>query len=285
MSTYSGEPAISQVSLPTAKNIASTTNATPIVVTTSGAHGIQVGSYVRVAGSDATAANGDWIAGAGTTTTTVVLTIIPGGGNAVGTGAGSAQGTILDLGFGVQATLPDDLTDDMTAASVNVPFEEVLDRTAYLLYESKTTAEKIPVNTFRIAYSQYIATGDPAVESITATTGIGTISSVFSVSVPGVSVGDTILVDVAFSASTMNNDDVTATVYASNGSMSVPIPGCAVVYLAGNTPIARTTMVGAWPSTFAGTVTFKIYVTVATGDFWKNWGGGALRVQAIHLGV
>lgn len=133
MSTYGGEPAITQVNLPTAKSIASTSASGVIIVTTSATHNIATGSYVRVAGAADAAANGDWLAGS-VTPTTVALTIIPGGGNSTSGGGGGAAGTILDLGFGLLVTLPDDTTTTMDASSVNVPFEDDMDRTAYLMY-------------------------------------------------------------------------------------------------------------------------------------------------------
>jgi hypothetical protein len=132
MSTqYAGQPALIEENLPAAKNIASTTNTTPIVLTTSTSHMLLPGDYFTVDGATDPNANGTRMAGT-VTATTVVLLEPPGGGNTIGTLNGGAVGTIQALGFGETYPLPDDATDDMDAASVNVALEELGDRTAYL---------------------------------------------------------------------------------------------------------------------------------------------------------
>ncbi len=73
--------------LPTARAIASSTDATPIVVTTSVAHGFVVGNTVVVANHvDNVAANGTWVVAAVPTTTSFTLTA------SVGSGAGPGSG-------------------------------------------------------------------------------------------------------------------------------------------------------------------------------------------------
>jgi hypothetical protein len=124
---YGGMPANAITPLPSSKNISSTSNTTPIVVTTSTAHGIQTGDYVYVTGATDANANGIFPAGTVTSDTVVLVGTTTGGG-------GGAAGTILDLGWGEEYAIPVDLTDDMDAASVNVALEALGDRTAALLY-------------------------------------------------------------------------------------------------------------------------------------------------------
>jgi len=129
-SQFSGEPALIEANLPTAVAIASTTNATPIVVTTAIAHGLETGDYLSVFGAADPAANGTWRAGA-VTATTVALTTHPGGANSIGTAVGGAVGTVQQASFGTTIQIPSD-ADAPTAASVNVGFEALGDRTAWL---------------------------------------------------------------------------------------------------------------------------------------------------------
>lgn len=128
-----GLPAVVQNNLPAAVNISSTTNATPIVVTTATNHGLTTGDYLTIVGATDTNANGDYIAGT-VTPDTVSLQVIPTGANRAAAGGGGAAGTLQSLAFGVTYPIPPDLTQAMTASSVNVPFEALGDRTAYLLY-------------------------------------------------------------------------------------------------------------------------------------------------------
>lgn len=127
MDQISGEPQNVVDNLPAAVAIASTTNSTPIVVTTGTNHGIQTGDFVMVYGAQDPGAHGIWRAGT-VTTTTVVLE------GTTGTLVGGAQGTIANLGFGVTFAIPTDLVDDRDAGSVNVAFEALADRTAYNSY-------------------------------------------------------------------------------------------------------------------------------------------------------
>jgi hypothetical protein len=78
--------------------ISSSTNATPIAITTSGAHGISVGDIVVVGGhATNTAANGTWQAGSGTAGTTLNLTTKLDGVNSTGNGVGGATGWVINL--------------------------------------------------------------------------------------------------------------------------------------------------------------------------------------------
>src|SRR6478735_11243236 len=139
-----GQPATVQSVLPTSKNILSTTHATPIVITTTTAHGLATGDYLIVDLATDPAANGDWMAGT-VTSNTVALTAVPTGANSVGTLAGGAAGTLRSYQFGDSIAIPTDLTDDRSAASVNVPFESLADEASYLLYKSQKHDARLDV--------------------------------------------------------------------------------------------------------------------------------------------
>ncbi len=104
--------------------IASSTNASPIAVTTSTPHGMNEGEYAIIAGHLVnTAANGVWQAHVVSAST---ITLIGSTGNGVGAATGSFQSAGT-----VPFTIPDD-NDDLTAASVNVAFEALADLAALL---------------------------------------------------------------------------------------------------------------------------------------------------------
>ena len=120
MSTnYSGTAANTAGSLPAAVNIASSTNANPIVIETSTAHGLSTGATVDVVDHESNLpANGVWPA-------TVIDTThfsIPVAG---------AIGTVNPLVLGAPAPIPSD-GDLQAAVSVNVQFCRLADQTAFL---------------------------------------------------------------------------------------------------------------------------------------------------------
>ena len=79
---------------PASINIASSTNATPIVITTSSAHGLVTGDYVSITGHTTnTNANGVWRVGTTPTGTTFQILQIN-GSNTTGNGVGGATGDI-----------------------------------------------------------------------------------------------------------------------------------------------------------------------------------------------
>jgi hypothetical protein len=98
--------------------IASSTNASPIALTTTGAHGYGVGDIVVVGGHlTNTAANGTWQCGTGTAGTTINLATKLDNVNSTGNGVGGTTGWVIDLttaatladisgnGIGTDATL------------------------------------------------------------------------------------------------------------------------------------------------------------------------------------
>lgn len=135
MTTYYGTPG-DIASLPTpaaAVNIASSTNASPIVVTTAAAHGLAMNQAVIINGhATNTSANGIRLAVVLTPTTFSLYTLA--GVAVAGVGVGGATGTSQSLGLpGI--TLPEDAVTDIDAASVNVPLEALADMTAWLAYK------------------------------------------------------------------------------------------------------------------------------------------------------
>lgn len=133
MSTYYGTPGAID-SLPTppaAVTITSSTDATPIVVTTATAHGLQTNQGVIINGHTTnTNANGLRLAVVLSSTTFSLYTFAGAAVAGNGSGAG-AGGTSQSLGLpGI--TLPEDAVTDIDAASVNVGIEGLADMTAFL---------------------------------------------------------------------------------------------------------------------------------------------------------
>jgi hypothetical protein len=92
---------------PSSVNISSSTNATPIVITTSSAHGLVAGDYVFVAGHTVnTNANGTWKVGTVPTGTTFQILQID-GSNTTGNGVGGATGNVTNAnGIVVKTATP-----------------------------------------------------------------------------------------------------------------------------------------------------------------------------------
>lgn len=136
MSTqYGGRPALVENNLPAAKNISSTTNATPVVITTSTAHGIKTGDYFVVHGADETGLNDVALVAGTVTSTTITALVAPAGTDTVGSLSGGAHGTVQSLGFGTTYAIPSDGPGNpRNAASVNVALEALGDRTSWLIY-------------------------------------------------------------------------------------------------------------------------------------------------------
>lgn len=77
--------------------ISSSTNASPIVATTTGAHGYSVGDIVVIGGhATNTAMNGTWYVSA-TTSTTLTLQTVLDQVNSTGNGVGGATGWVIDI--------------------------------------------------------------------------------------------------------------------------------------------------------------------------------------------
>lgn len=135
MTAYYGQAAgIINLPVPaTALSILSSTNATPIVVTTSTVHGLQTGQVVMVNGHLLnTNANGLRLVTVLTTTTFSLQSVA--GASIPTTGViGGATGTVQSLALpGID--MPQDAVTNIDAASVNVPFEALADMTAWLAY-------------------------------------------------------------------------------------------------------------------------------------------------------
>jgi hypothetical protein len=107
--------------------ILSSTNATPIVVQTSAAHGRQSGDAVHVSGHLVnTNANGEWIVTVVDGTHLALTGITP----AVGNGVGGATGHVQALSMGATFAIISDGTDDLDASNLNPPPIALADRTA-----------------------------------------------------------------------------------------------------------------------------------------------------------
>lgn len=130
--TYSGKPANVEFNLPEAASILSTTNATPIVVTTASPHKCNSGDYLIIIGAQDPNANGVFRAGTVTDPSTVAL-LTRDGFNTTGSLVGGAQGTLQQAGYGATVSIVAG-SDRPSASSVNVPFSVLLDRVAWLEY-------------------------------------------------------------------------------------------------------------------------------------------------------
>ena len=107
------------------KNVSSSTNATPIEITTTAAHGFTDGDRVEIVShSTNTNANGIWTIVI-VSSTKFTLT------GSTGNGVGGATGTCKLLNLLPTFQLPSD-GDDRNAASVNVALEDAADRAAWL---------------------------------------------------------------------------------------------------------------------------------------------------------
>lgn len=131
--TYPGKPG--NETRAAAVNIASSTNATPIEVTTSASHGLLDGDRIEIVGhATNTAANGVWYVLVISATKIRLYSAWTAGAVATavaGNGVGGATGTVQYLGLSPRVTLPDD-GDLRSASSINVPNEDAKDSQAWL---------------------------------------------------------------------------------------------------------------------------------------------------------
>jgi hypothetical protein len=110
---------------PPVSTVTGATNASPIVIQTSAAHGLTSGDSVRVAGVQGNAgANGTWVATVVDSTHFSML-------GSVGSGAYTTGGTAQSLAIGPSYAIPID-GEARSAASMNVALEALGDRTAAL---------------------------------------------------------------------------------------------------------------------------------------------------------
>ena len=138
--TYNADGTIPAATQPVAKAIGSSTNTTPIVVTTTALHGFATGDTVEITAHDQTAANGLWQITVGTTSTFSLDGSTP-------SGVGTATGIVQDYAVNPLITIPSD-GDAASASSVNPAFEGIFNavpflyqRTgAYRVYDSKVVA-------------------------------------------------------------------------------------------------------------------------------------------------
>ena len=172
-----------------AVNIASSTNANPIQITTSTNHLLTTGDWVDVEGHLVnTAANGIWPV----TVTSASQYTIPTTGN----GVGAATGVSQSLALGPTFAIPADGVDNESAASVNVPFQALADRTSFL--GLMTGGNKV-VTIYDATTGTITAAGNVAVF-----TNVGAAwqaaNSPFAILIPGVQGNDTIQVNITTTA-------------------------------------------------------------------------------------
>lgn len=122
---YNGD--LTALGLPTALAIQSSTNTTPIQVTTTTNHGLMTHDCVWIYDHTTnTGVNGEW-------TVTVIDADTFSLDGSTGVAAGGATGTVQPLTFNPAGTnLISDGTDDLDAGNLNPPHEHLLDRTALL---------------------------------------------------------------------------------------------------------------------------------------------------------
>ena len=152
MSDYFGQPGtIDQVPFPgVAVALVSSTNAAPTVITAT-AHGLHTGQAAIIVGHLVnTAVNGIWLVTVLTANTFKISTFAGFPATSVaGVGVGGATGTVQSLALpGI--TLPEDLTIDRDAASVNVPFEALADMCAVLAYRALAKSEILDGGTWTL---------------------------------------------------------------------------------------------------------------------------------------
>jgi hypothetical protein len=125
---YSGRP--DNETIGTDINIASSTNTTPIVVTTSTPHGLLDGAKVLIRNHVTNVtANGIWSVVV-LTGSTLALYQTYGGTASIGTAAAGASGTVRPLGLLPSYLIPDDTS--VGAADINVGLEDHGDRSQWL---------------------------------------------------------------------------------------------------------------------------------------------------------
>lgn len=161
--TYIGKPG--NESRATYKTVTGATNATPIEITTSAAHGLADGERVEIIGVLGNlAANGVWYAQVTAANKFTIYSAWTGGAPATpvpGSGAWAAGGTqvVLPIAFLNAETLPAD-GDNLTAASVNVPLEANADREAFLL-------ERVGYASVRNLIERHVYTGGTVYTALT----------------------------------------------------------------------------------------------------------------------
>lgn len=132
---YNGQPG--NESLHASFNISASTNATPIVITTTAPHDFTEGDAVNIKGHGANVnANGDWQVHVIDGSNVALYASVGSGGlsgGAVGIAIGGATGTIQGTGYLPTVQLFQDLVDDLSASNLNPLAIGNADRTQYAL--------------------------------------------------------------------------------------------------------------------------------------------------------
>ena len=138
-STFQGWPNYVEANLPSDVSVLSTTHATPIVVTTAANHNLLPNDYVRISGATDPSANGIFQVGGASWSATTISLYTTLGSAIAGTLAGGAAGAVWPLNFGTQITIPGG-GDTASVSSLNVAYEALMDRTAFLMADARARA-------------------------------------------------------------------------------------------------------------------------------------------------
>jgi hypothetical protein len=157
------------------------------LVTTGAAHLLTNGDTVAIELHEVNDINGQWVATViSSTTFTIPKTVF-------GTGTG---GTVQSLGFGVTFPIPEDAVDPLDVSTVNMGFEAVADRTAFLMTTVPLAKDGVIAVPWGQATSDGIVVWDTLPTSGTIDTWQDLISGTTWSVIPGVATGDTIRLEV-----------------------------------------------------------------------------------------
>lgn len=270
-SQYNGQAKNTYGSLPTSLSINTSTNSTPIVVTTTATHGLASGDSVVIGGHlGNTAANGRWIVTVLSSYTFSLAKID--GTNSVGNGAGTTSGTVYPMTLGATYQQPSD-GDDEDGASVDVSLEALGDRTAYL-------GRQVAIGAYQpvLVQSQSIAdTEPPTMGSIGTITGaftswqplkVGGVTQVWTI--PNLCKGDVVVLDFTSSAAQNLNANALVALFteqvSAGGSLSTL------------TRVGGSGQILPWSGTGAGASPLHLKGVVTMGNFNGDPGGSLLVV-------
>lgn len=210
MSTqYNGNAGLVTAGNPVA--IASSTNTNPIVVTTSGAHGMSTNDTVDIINHTVnTSANGiNEVTVLSSTTFSIPV---------AGVGVGGATGLAVPLSLGATYQIPSD-GDALNAASVNVGFETLGDRTARLA---------VMTGAFKLAiFQQFPHTGASQITqnfntNISNASGWISLNTGSGWTVNGIVSGDYIEIDIRTNVQVAPDTVVGSVEYSIGAGISVP---------------------------------------------------------------
>ncbi len=281
---YNGLPV--NILPPTSLNISSSTNASPIVVQTSSAHGMKSGDYVRLQLHQTnTNANGIWPVVV-VDSTHFQLT----GSN--GNGVGGATGQAIPLTFTGNVSLNPANGDPFDASTFIPGFSALADRTAWLALQ--TGAHKIVKPVATIQTTGIFSALSTIVGGLSATTWTDWpgISPTFSTAlgssnVPQVVAGDVIYVQIAGTLSFLTaSADSSTTQYAIGLFTANYAAGASPVFSFSQSNVAYQNLVpsaGSWQQTASFSLTTQIVATTGSFDIKLMVQANAATTRTISL--